>query len=450
MKVPMNAPTMRELMKELDPESLTSIVGAGIKASQGEKYRHWDEIRHRTPPEGMSVRDWWLAIKFARGLESNEVPLKDKSGQSFRYMMPDKAWERVHKLDQRLGGQITLGEAVTNPATRDRYLVSSLIEESINSSVLEGASTSRQVAKDMLRDGRQPTDKSERMIFNNYNAMNFVRENHDSQLTPEIVCEIHRIVTDQTLDEPETAGRIQQPDEARVHVYSKEDNLLHSPPPATELPERLEALCNFADGQKVGAFLHPVVRSIIIHFWLAFDHPFVDGNGRTARALFYWSMLAQNYWLAEYVTISRILTASRADYNYSFLYTETDGNDLTYFIMYQLKVLMQATNELEGYLQRKMAETKLTEQRLKGITRFNHRQAALLNHAVSHPDHTYTVQSHSNSHKIVPQTARTDLNELESHKLLSKIKLGRAYGFTPAPNLPNLLGKLEGLPPQGS
>jgi Fic family protein len=441
---------MRDLIKELDTESLTSIVTSGIKASQGDNYRHWDEIRHRTPPEGMSVRDWWLAIKVARGLESNDIPLKDKNGQFFQYMMPGKAWERVHKLDQRLGGQITLSEAVTNPATRDRYLVSSLIEESINSSVLEGASTSRGVAKDMLRTGRQPTDNSERMIFNNYNAMNFVRENRSNQLTPELVCEIHRIVTDRTLDEPETAGRIQQPDEPRVKVYSKEDNVLYSPPPATELPERLETLCDFANGQKIGVFLHPVVRSIIVHFWLAFDHPFVDGNGRTARALFYWSMLAQNYWLAEYVTISRILTASRADYNYSFLYTETDSNDLTYFLMYQLKVLMQATNELEGYLQRKMAETKLTEKRLKGITQFNHRQVALLNHAVRHPDHTYTVQSHSSSHKIVSQTARTDLNELESHNLLSKIKLGRAYGFTPAPNLPALLGSLEGLSPEVS
>src|SRR5205814_10028127 len=52
---------------------------------------------------------------------------------------------------------------------------------------------------------------------------------------------------------------------------------------------------------------HPMVRSMILHFWLAYDHPFVDGNGRTARALFYWSMLRNGYWMFEYITISKII-----------------------------------------------------------------------------------------------------------------------------------------------
>ena len=56
-----------------------------------------------------------------------------------------------------------------------------------------------------------------------------------------------------------------------------------------------------------GGFIHPMIRSIILHFWLAYDHPFVDGNGRTARALFYWSMLRHGYWLFEFISISQII-----------------------------------------------------------------------------------------------------------------------------------------------
>ena len=57
-----------------------------------------------------------------------------------------------------------------------RFLVNSLMEEAIRSSQLEGATTSRRVAKEMLRTGREPRDRSERMIANNYRALQFMRE----------------------------------------------------------------------------------------------------------------------------------------------------------------------------------------------------------------------------------------------------------------------------------
>jgi Fic family protein len=53
-------------------------------------------------------------------------------------------------------------------------------------------------------------------------------------------------------------------------------------------------------------FIHPVVRAIILHFMIGCGHLFVDGNGRTARALFYWSVLHQKYRLMEFISISCI------------------------------------------------------------------------------------------------------------------------------------------------
>lgn len=435
MKVPQKPPNIDEVFDRMDFEDLGRILTSDVKASQDGQYRHWDEIRHREPPKGFSQEEWWAAIKFARQREFHPVPLTDEHGRRFVYMMPDKAWERLHKIDQRLGGRITLSEEVTNSSTRDRYLVSSLIEEAITSSQLEGALTSRRVAKEMIKSGRPPRDKSERMILNNYNAMNFIREHRNEKLTPDFVCEVHRLVTDGTLDDPEMAGRLQSPGEERVKVYSPQDDLLHVPPPAEELPSRLRELCRFANGAKLETFLHPVVRAVIVHFWLAYIHPFVDGNGRTARALFYWSMLSQKYWLAEFITISKILNKAPVKYAYSFLYTETDERDLTYFIMYQLQVIMRAINELEGYLQRKMAEIKRTEELFKQSGDFNHRQVALLSHALRHPGHTYTVKSHSTSHNIVPETARTDLTGLEARGLLIRRKVGKAFSFSPAKDL---------------
>lgn len=436
MKIPHTPPNLEALFDREDLEALEKILSSDVKASQNGQYRHWDEIRFREPPEGMSREDWWFAIKFARRREYYDLPLTDAAGAPFIYMMPDRAWEWVHKTDQRLGGQITLGEQVANPSTRDRYLVNSLIEEAITSSQLEGASTSKQVAKDMIKSGRPPRDKSERMILNNYHAMNFIRENRHQRLTSDLVFELHGLVTDGTLERPETAGRAQLPEEDRIKVLDRTTGeVLHESPPAGQLPERIEKMCEFANGQKVDTFLHPVVRAIIVHFWLAYDHPFEDGNGRTARALFYWSMLSQGYWLAEFLTISSILSRAPIQYAKSFLYTETDDNDLTYFIMYQLRVIVRAINELEGYLQRKMAEVKRTERLIKQLGTLNHRQTALLSHALRHPGHPYTVRSHSMSHNVVPQTSRTDLTGLVERGLLEKRKAGKGFFYYPVEDL---------------
>jgi Fic family protein len=436
VKMPPQPPRIGDLVSSWDSEVLVRVLSSGVKASQDGQYRHWDEIRYREPPEALSREEWWAAIKFARQQDSHELPLTDEDGRSFVYMMPDKAWERVHKIDQRLGGRITLSEEVTNPSTRDRYLVSSLIEEAITSSQLEGANTSKRVAKEMLRTGRPPRDKSERMIVNNYHAMNFIRERRREKLTPELVCEVHRLVTEHTLEDPQGAGRMQVPGEDRVKVLDRQTGeVLHAPPPAEQLPDRMEAMCRFANGQDIGTFLHPVVRAVVLHFWLAYDHPFEDGNGRTARALFYWSMLSQGYWLAEFLAISRILTQAPIKYARPFLYTETDDRDVTYFVMHQLGVIMKAISELEGYLQRKMAEVKRTEGLIERSADLNHRQIALLGHALRHPDQSYTVKSHSSSHNIVPQTARTDLLGLESCGLLVRQKIGKAYYFFPVEDL---------------
>src|SRR5207302_11428896 len=134
--------------------------------------------------------------------------------------------------------------------------------------------------------------------------------------------------------------RLQLPEEDRVAVFDNRGALLHQPPPAEQLPKRLVTMCRFANSELGGAgFVHPVIRAILLHFWLGYDHPFEDGNGRTARALFYWYMRTHGYWLVEYLSISRILQNAPAKYTRAFLLTETDERDATYFIVYQLEVL---------------------------------------------------------------------------------------------------------------
>src|SRR5207237_1228141 len=176
-------------------------------------------------------------------------------------------------------------------------------------------------------------------------------------------------LTEGTLDNPDAAGRLQTSDEERVGVYDNSDgSLIHKPPPADQLAERLKLLCRFAnEPDDTDDFVHPVIRSILLHFWLAYDHPFEDGNGRTARLLFYWSMRKHGYWLTEYLSISKILRQGPSRYVRSFLLTETDDGDTTYFIHFQLSVIKRAVEELHTYLRRKMREVKKVQSALNEV-----------------------------------------------------------------------------------
>jgi Fic family protein len=358
--------------------------------------------------------------------------LRDRNGEPFKYGLPDLLLRSLHRVDQECGGTVAMDEVVTSDRqARRRYLVNSLMEEAIRSSQLEGATTSRRIAKELLRSGREPKDRSERMILNNYRALQFMRQGMGKVLTPQSVLELHRIVTDGTLDDPSAAGRLQQPGEERVAVRDPNDNRrIHTPPVAEQLPDRLRLLCDFANEDETSEqFVHPVIRAILLHFGLAYDHPFEDGNGRTARILFFWSMLSRGYWLVEYLSISRILRGAPAQYERAFLETETDEGDTTYFLIYQLKAIERAIAEMHAYLGRKAREIKEVEDLIHGGDGFNHRQLALLSNALRHPGRRYSFGEHAENHRVTHETARSDLTRLVERGLLERRKVGREYAF---------------------
>jgi Fic family protein len=436
-----HAPLIPDLFRELSPEEVQAAVSAPMPADG--RYLHWDKLRHLPTPENLSSKQWWLKTKLARANERRMLPLSDTYGRPFGFTLPDVVLRHLHYVDQRCSGEIGMEKTVTSEKEAEqRFLVNSLMEEAIRSSQLEGATTSRRIAKEMLRSGRPPKDRGEQMIANNYRALQFVREDLSGDLTPEAVLELHQIVTAGTLKNPDAAGRLQQPDEERVAVFDRDDRELpvHRPPPAEELPERMELLCRFANGADDGdQFVHPVVRAILLHFWLAYDHPFEDGNGRTARILFFWAMRKHNYWLAEYLPISGLIRKARAQYDRAFLETETDEGDTTYFLIHQLKVIERAIDELDRYLQRKIAEQSEMKTMLHAIDSLNGRQLVLLTHAAKNPDHTYTFAGHARSNRVTHETARSDLGDLADKGFLIRRRRGRTYVFEVPPDLPERL-----------
>lgn len=450
MKLPLVPPKLAELAKDIAPDVMARLLLADRSPLIGGQYLHWDQLRHRQPPEGLTADQWWFGIRMIRGGLLQPLPLWDKGGRPFLFGMPEPVLIHLHHIDQDAAGQIRSAAEVATSGNRDRYLLQSLIEEAITSSQLEGASTTRKVAEAMLREGRQPRDHSERMIFNNFRTMRAVQELRDEPITPNRVLDLHRLVTEDTLHDPADAGRLRRNDDIRV-VDNRDGTILHQPPAWGELPERLERLCAFANAdENERPFVHPVLRAILLHFMIGYDHPFADGNGRLARTLFYWAMARSGYWLTEFISISHVLRQAPAQYVRAYLHTETDGGDTTYFLIHQLETIRKAITALYDYLARKSAEQRNTESLLATSpdlrARLNHRQMVLLTHALKHPGETYRVEGHQRSHGVAYQTARTDLLTLVELGLLEQGRRGRAFVFIAPPDLEQRIGKLAEMP----
>lgn len=446
MRLPHPPPSLSDLLASTQPGDFPKVLELQPGPLIHEAYLHWDELRHREPPAGLSHETWWMGVRLARQALLKPLPLLDKKGQPFFFGSPDPVQIDLHHIDQDAAGEIK-SATETTPAARDRYLLRSVIEEAITSSQLEGASTTRRVAAEMLRSGRAPKDRSEQMIFNNFLAMRAIQGFRSEPLSPARVLDIHRMVSEHTLDDPRDVGRLRQSNDVRV-VDNDDGTILHHPPDHRELPERLERICAFANaGENQRPFVHPVLRAILLHFMIGYDHPFADGNGRTARALFYWSMLQSGYWLAEFISISHILRMAPAQYGRAYLFTETDGGDTTYFLIHQLATMRKAVQNLHDYLARKAKEQRSLERLLAESpalrARLNHRQKTLLTHALKHPSAGYRIEEHQRTHAVVYQTARADLLQLADLGLLEKVKEGRAFLFVAPEDLAARVARLE-------
>lgn len=390
-----------------------------------EEYIPWETFKYWQFPSGCSAEAAWAYLKLGRRVNKRPVPFTDKQGQPFSYSMTDSMFHALNEIDLWSGGTITTDHPGGLPP-KEQYIISALMEEAIASSQLEGAATTRQVAKEMLRSGRKPVNTNEQMILNNWETMQYIRSNKRMTLTPETLMDIHRLVTDKTLDDPNDSGRFRTKDDIIVR-YNNE--AVHIPPPSKTFPQRVEALCTFANDD--AHWIHPVIKGAIIHFQLAYDHLFTDGNGRTARALMYWYLLSRKYLLFEYLAISRYFLRAPGQYARAYLYTETDEGDLNYFLQYNLRAIRLAVMDLRMYASRKQKELSRSHELLRRSRGLNARQKTFIYHVIRHPDEIYTIAQHKNYHGIVYQTARIDLLQLTAKGFLTKQKQGNAFIFLP-------------------
>ena len=424
----------QELFGSLVTSPNEDVAALVDKINEG--YEYWDAVKYKKCPQGYSSQMLWTYVKISR--MKNMISVWPKYGITLA--ITNQMQRLCHEFDMNFGGSWGTSSIISED-NKERYLVSSLMEEAIFSSQMEGAATTRRVAKDMLRKKMSPKDKSQQMIANNYQTIQFVVQNQNTPLTVELLQHIHRLMTENTLDDPNDAGRFRRNDDVVVENGITHE-IVHRPPSYTELPSFVEDLCKFFNEEKPKVFIHPIIRGIIIHFMIAYMHPFVDGNGRTARALFYWYMLKQKYWLTEYLSISRVIAKSKKSYEKSFLYTEADNNDIGYFVAYNLRVLGLSFKQLQGYLKRKQEERKAANTFLQ-LGDINDRQAQIIKMFVDNPKEVITVKDIQTKFFISATTAKVDIMGLVNRELINEFAFNKVKrGYVRSENFEELVKPL--------
>jgi len=384
------------------------------------KYLYWEELRRRElPVDPLYV---WILMKFFRDREMKYLHF-DKL--ELKYDLLDDFIEKLHYLDKSAAGTISSG-LDSMSRDRDQFIINSLMEEAIASSQIEGAAVTRKIAKKMLREKRKPVNKDERMILNNYITMKEITTIKNQDLTSELILHIHANITRNTLENPEDEGRFRDNDEIRV--FDQWGNILHTPPDFKKVEELIGKFCEFANNDEE-QFIHPVIKGIVLHYLMGYIHPFNDGNGRCARSIFYWYMLRKDYWLFEYMAVSRAIKDTKGQYKMAYQYTESDGNDLTYFIMYNLKAVKIAVDNILKYIEKKQRESKQALKILQESDDLNLRQANIIKSLIKEPDKPVTIKEIRETYHIAYGTARNDLFHLEKSGYLQKQKSGKEFYF---------------------
>lgn len=444
MKIPERAPSVRTLLSTNTKQIFEAMHNPEMVALLPkliDKYDYWTEFQYKPLPEGIAPDVAWALREMDSLGQRVKTPIKDHNGVPFTYSLTPNAQKILHFIDRGAQSSFPIND-LREVDDKKRYLLSSLMEEAIASSMIEGAATTRKEAKEMLLSQRAPHKKAEWMVLNNYNAIRHIKDNIKQPLSKELLLELHRILTNNTFNEKEKedSGRFRRPipEDDEVAVYDMDGTILYQPPNGKEVPLLIDKLIDFANTNHNGdeaPFIHPVVKAILLHFWIGYIHPFADGNGRVARSLFYWFMLKQGYWIFEYISISRLVFKRSGQYKRAYLYSELSENDLNYFLLFNLTIIERSILAMTRYIKSK--ETEQAEKRFlfDNFPQVNPRQRDILINAIKHPNREYTIAKHSALHGIAYATARQDFLSLVELQLFTKQQRNKSFIFTPVQDL---------------
>lgn len=388
-----------------------------------ENYLNKLEVGYRLPPE-VKLEEFWESLINFRKQKAELTPLTDQNGDNFWYAVPHSLQKLLHEIDSY--GRDSLYSMVKKEIESE-IIKESLIEEAFYSSVIEGAFSTLKKAKELAAEKEKPKDNSEQMILNNYYAMRYILENKDKKFSNELILELHKIVTDNTLEEKDHAGKYR---DDMVYITDAQGKTIYTPPAAEKIPEEMQKLIDWVNQGNKEEFIHPIVKASILHFYFVYLHPFFDGNGRTSRALFYFYLIKNQYEFFKYFSISSMINTSRSKYYESIKEAEDYNADLTYFLIYMAESISKAIDEVTAKLTEHYRKdyflSKIKEKKIP----LNRRQDKFIKKILLWKEKQIDIIKYKELYEIVYQTSRADLLDLANKNILIKQKKGKKFIFS--------------------
>lgn len=392
-----------------------------IETTQSE-YIAPDKVKHILNNYGFKRTDWekGLKDKIINLRKTNAFPLFLESiNKKFWFYPTDEIYQRISKLEKR--GE-KLYQEVCNKSfvLKDDFEVNAQQEEAITSAIYEGANTTRSEAKKFINSNdNTPRSIAHWMILNNFLANNWINENKKLPLSKEIVLTLHEKICKNTLDE-EDAPFLGKFRDDKVVVGNEKTHVGVDHGLITKsLDEAIEIITSER------RYLHPLLKGIILHYFIAYIHPFFDGNGRTARTLFYFKCLKHDLNWVNFLSISASLKAPGKGYENSFKEVKNNDWDVTYFIIYCLKSLEKALEIVEGKV-----ENLLKIPTIMNPFNLSKDQVLLLQRGYLYKYRSFSIKEHAENIGKTDESARIELKELVAHNFLFEEKRKNKLFFT--------------------
>ncbi len=414
-----------------------------VKKQNNPKYKSWKEIqRSLTIPLKLRPEEAFKLLNIDRRASAKQTPICDKQGVPF-------VWEELSRFRffcddfaKNFGAYKTKNTLSDEKKDLQRKKIfEGTVEEAIASSQMEGAIITRKQGRELLRSKRKPKTNAEIMVFNNYRTIiRIENEWKHEKMSESLLIRIQESLTKNTLEKPQHEGQLRKDADNIVVGDKLQDRTAFVPPTEKQMKKQLIRLIDFANDELAhDEYFGDLPKAILLHFWIAYLHPFCDGNGRTARAIFYWYLLRNNYPYIGFLPISTRIKKSKNSYEQAFLLVEQDNNNLTYFFDYIIRQMKISIKDFQEYEERLEQEEQKNIEISKKCSNLNDRQIELLQYFLQHPNEYTTFGRHQSYQEVSHVTARKDLLALEEKNYLSSRKKGKHIFFSPTKKVQTLL-----------
>src|SRR3989337_2325396 len=282
-----------------------------------------------------------------------------------------------------------------------------LILESHHSTHIEGTALSLEQARGILEGkevkGVRPDDKKE--LLNYKKAMDFIAKylGKEDPVTEGLVREIHKMLVKGVRGGQADPGNYRKVQNYVVNSRTKE--IIYTPPPPLEVPYLMSELVEWLNKDKD---ISPIPIAGISQFQFVHIHPFIDGNGRTARLLSTLILYKTGYDFKRLFTISEYYDKDRPDYYKAIQTVRNNNMDMTGWVEYFLTGLRSQMEEI----QEKGKQLKKQDAALQKIKKsvLNTRQEKAIKYLLKNG--TISVNEYQSVASCIRRTAQRDLGNL--------------------------------------